>query len=82
MSQIEIFKMVLCNGMLLIDEQHDTKTRNELPAIKWEDEKEEKMEHTHSHIFDAIMYGVGAETLSALKDRDPTYFLYGKERYK
>lgn len=79
-SQIEIFKMLMCNGMLLIDEDYDNKTRNELPAIKWEDEKEEKMEHTYSHIFDAVIYGIGAQILSRMKDRDPTYFLYGKER--
>lgn len=79
-SQIEIFKMMLCNGMFLIDEQHDNKTRNEIPAIKWENEKEEKMEHTYSHIFDAIVYAIGAEALGRMKDRDPTYFLYTKER--
>lgn len=81
-SQIEIFKMVLCNGLFLIDDEHDNKTRNEIPAIQWENEKEEKMEHKFSHIFDAIIYAIGAEALGRMKDRDPTYFLYTKERSK
>ena len=81
-SQIEIMKMIMCNGLLAIDDEHDKLSRTEYSSMVWENEKEEKMDHKLSHVFDADIYAIGAQDMLMVKDRDPTYFLYTKERGK
>ncbi len=80
-TQIEIMRMAFASGMITVNQQSKAVMDglDELSLITWENEKEEKMEHTHSHDFDAIIYGIGAQDLRIAMRREPAYFIFNKQ---